>query len=82
MGTPLVGESAIMLDAGGQAAFERDSDVVLYIQPVEVDELFARLPSGVHVVCAPYDAFHGRREFTLKDNNGFAVVFAKPFHGK
>ena len=68
-----------MLDAGGQAAVNRESDVVLYIQPVEVDELFAQLPPGVQVVCPPYDAFHGRREFSVKDNNGFSIVFAQPF---
>ena len=72
------GDSAIMLDAGGRAAIDRESDVVLYIQPIEVDDFFACLPPGVQVVQPPYDAFHGRREFSVKDNNGFTVVFARP----
>lgn len=72
------GDSAIMLDAGGNAAVGRESDVVLYIQPIKVDEFFTHLPRGVHIVQPPYDAFHGRRELIVKDNNGFTVVFAEP----
>ena len=77
-----LGDSEIMLNAGGRAADAERRDVSLYVhlQPGDgdVDTLHARLKERVEIGEPPYDAFHGHREFSVRDLNGFWVVFAEP----
>ncbi len=72
-----LGESHIMLSAGGLPQTGNHREVVLYIKEVAVDEMFADLPGEIDVVREPYDAFHGHRELVLKDPSGYWVVFAQ-----
>ena len=76
-----LGDSALMLNEGGQASDANRREVDLYVDvqgEPDVDALYAQLGDRVEVVEAPYDAFHGNRELIIRDPNGFWITFAQP----
>ena len=73
-----LGESEIMLNAGGKAsdAWRREFD--LYINVENVDEVRNRLGGRVDFVEDLHDTFYGMREFIVRDCNGFWITFGQP----
>lgn len=49
----------------------------LYIDVENVDEWYNHIRDKVLVVKYLYDTFYGTREFMIKDNNGYFIVFAQ-----
>lgn len=72
-----LGESAVMLNCGGHPAEHDRRDVDLYIGVDNVEAWRARLPADVEVIQDLYLAYHGMREFIVRDPNGFWVTFAQ-----
>jgi len=72
------GESEMMLNAGGKASDAERREVDLYITVDDVDAESARLTGQVNVVAPLYNAFHGMREFIIRDCNGFWITFGTP----
>jgi uncharacterized glyoxalase superfamily protein PhnB len=72
------GTSELMFNAGGLPNRESGRDVDLYAQVEDVDALYKQLKDRVDVEAAPYNAFHGMREFVIRDPNGFSVIFGEP----
>ena len=74
----VLGDNAVMLNRGGRPAEHERRDVDLYVVVDEVADWRARLPEGVELVTDLYDAFHGMREFIVRDLNGFWITFGQP----
>jgi uncharacterized glyoxalase superfamily protein PhnB len=72
-----LGENAVMLNCGGRPAEHDRRDVDLYIGVDDVSAWRARLPAGVEVIQDLYVAYHGMREFIIRDLNGFWVTFGQ-----
>lgn len=72
-----LGGSAVMLNCGGQSAEHDRRDVDLYVGVDDLDAWRARLPGGVEVIQDRYVAYHGMREFIIRDLNGFWVTFGQ-----
>ena len=72
------GESEVMFNAGGHSNREVGRDLDLYAQVDDVDALYGQLKDRVEVEAEPYNAFHGMREFIIRDPNGFSVIFGEP----
>jgi uncharacterized glyoxalase superfamily protein PhnB len=72
-----LGESHIMLSAGGHpsSAFRREFDLYTYVD--DVDELRRRLDSKVEIIEDLHDTFYGMREFIIRDCNGFWITFGQ-----
>jgi uncharacterized glyoxalase superfamily protein PhnB len=73
-----LGNSELMLDAGGKRSAEYRREVDLYIHTDNVDDLYKRLRGRVQVVEDPHDTFYGMREFIIRDINGFWITFGEP----
>jgi uncharacterized glyoxalase superfamily protein PhnB len=73
-----LGNSEIMLNAGGKTSLEPRREVDLYITTIDVEELYRRLKDRVQEVEALHDAFYGMREFIIRDINGFWITFGQP----
>lgn len=73
-----LGGGAVMFNAGGVSSDALRREVDLYVNTDQVDDLYARLQGRVEVVVGPYEAFHGMREFIVRDVNGFWVTFGQP----
>ena len=73
-----MGNSEIMLNAGGKPSTDNRREVDLYITADNVDELYQRLRERVHVVEHLHDTFYDMREFIIRDVNGFWVTFGQP----
>jgi uncharacterized glyoxalase superfamily protein PhnB len=71
------GASEVMLNAGGRPSADARRDVDLYVHTDGVDELYQRLKDRVQIQKGPYDTFFGKREFIVRDINGFWVTFAQ-----
>jgi catechol 2,3-dioxygenase-like lactoylglutathione lyase family enzyme len=71
------GASGVMLNAGGRPSDDVRRDVDLYVHTDGVDELYQRLKDRVQIQKDPYDTFFGKREFIVRDINGFWVTFAQ-----
>jgi uncharacterized glyoxalase superfamily protein PhnB len=72
------GASEVMFNAGGVPDKDAERDLDLYAQVEDVDALYSRLKDRVEVRAEPYNAFHGMREFIIRDPNGFSVIFGEP----
>jgi uncharacterized glyoxalase superfamily protein PhnB len=72
------GDSEVMFDSGGKPSTDHRREVDLYVLTDDVDALYKRLKDRVQVVEDLYDAFHGMREFIIRDINGFWVTFGQP----
>ncbi len=72
------GESEIMLNAGGVPSDAARREFDLYIQVDDVEAVSRHLSEKVEVVEPLYDAFHGMREFIIRDCNRFWITFGTP----
>lgn len=72
-----LGETAVMLNCGGRAAEHDRRDVDLYVGVDDVANWRARLPEGIEIIQDVYDAYHGMREFIVRDPNGFWITFGQ-----
>ncbi len=72
-----LGDQAVMLNCGGRAPEHDRRDVDLYVGVDDVDAWRARLPGDVEVIQDLYVAYHGMREFIVRDLNGFWVTFGQ-----
>ncbi len=73
-----LGQSEIMLSAGGRSssAFRREFD--LYTHVDDVDAVRRRLEGKAEIVEDLHDTFYGMREFIIRDCNGFWISFGQP----
>ncbi|RZJ03802.1 MAG: hypothetical protein EON89_10365 [Brevundimonas sp.] len=73
-----LGDNAVMLNCGGRPAEHDRRDVDLYVVVDEVATWRAGLPKDIELITDLYDAFHGMREFIVRDLNGFWITFGQP----
>ena len=73
-----LGESEIMLNAGGKASDAWRREVDLYINVENVDDVRNRLDGRVGFVEDLHDTFYGMREFIIRDCNRFWITFGQP----
>jgi uncharacterized glyoxalase superfamily protein PhnB len=76
-----LGNSEVMLNAGGKSSSEHRREVDLYIMTDGVDELSRRLKDQVQIVEDVHDTFYGMHEFIIRDSNGFWITFGQPIEG-
>lgn len=72
-----LGESQVMLNAGGNSSRADRREVDLYIHADDIDGLFARIGNRIDVVEGPHDTFYGMREFIVRDLNRFWITFGQ-----
>lgn len=74
--------SRIMITGGGSASpTPNRRDVDLYIYTDRVDALYEELRERVDVVEPPHDTFYGMYEWTLRDPNGYWLIFGASLTG-
>ena len=66
-----LGESTIMLSAGGRRSDALRREFDLYIHVDGIDAIRQRLDGSVNVVEDLHETFYGMREFIIRDCNGF-----------
>lgn len=71
------GDSAVMFNAGGRLTSDDRREVDLYVHTADVEQLYERLRTGVHIREDLHDTFYGMREFVVRDLNGFWVTFGQ-----
>lgn len=72
------GGSEIMINSGGQPSAAERREVDLYVRTGDVELIARSLRDRVEVVTDLYDAFHGMREFIIRDCNRFWITFGQP----
>lgn len=72
-----LGDNAVMLNCGGRPAEHDRRDMDLYVGVDDVADWRARLPEGIEIIRDLYDAYHGMREFIVRDPNGFWITFGQ-----
>lgn len=72
-----LGPSVVMLNCGGRAAAHDRRDVDLYVSVEDVQAQRVALPDGVAVIKDLHLAYHGMREFIVRDPNGFWITFGQ-----
>jgi uncharacterized glyoxalase superfamily protein PhnB len=72
-----LGNSEVMLNAGGRPGTGERRDVDIYIHIADVDKLYQELKDQVEVLEEPVDRFYGSREFVIRDHSGFWVTFGE-----
>ena len=77
-----LGQSDLMLNAGGLPSSARRRDFDLYTHVDDVDSLRSRVEGKAEIVEDLHDTFYGMREFIVRDCNGFWITFAQPTKGK
>ena len=72
-----LGQSQLMLNAGGKpsTAPRRDADLYVYVD--DVDALFQQIGDRGEIVEGLHDTFYGMREFIIRDINGFWLTFGQ-----
>ncbi|HEY2468753.1 MAG TPA: VOC family protein [Terracidiphilus sp.] len=73
-----LGESTIMLSAGGKSSDAPRREFDLYIHVDDVDAICSRLDGKITVVENLHETFYGMREFIIRDCNGFWITFGQP----
>ena len=73
-----LGNSEIMLNAGGKASAAERREVDLYVYADDLDDLYRGLKDRVEVVERLHDTFYGMREFIVRDVNRFWITFGQP----
>lgn len=73
-----LGESEIMLSAGGRASSEPRREFDLYIHVEDVNASRECLDGKAEIVEDLHDTFYGSREFIIRDCNGFWITFGQP----
>ena len=77
-----LGQSDIMLNAGGPPSSSRRREFDLYTHVDDVDVLRNRLDGKAEIVEDLHDTFYGTREFIIRDCNGFWITFGQTAPGK
>lgn len=77
-----LGQSDIMLNAGGLSSSARRREVDLYTHVDDVDALRNRLDGKAEIIEDLHDTFYGMREFIIRDCNGFWITFGQPAPSK
>lgn len=72
-----LGDGQLMLNAGGVASTAARREVDLYWYVDAIAPLFAQMAGKAEVVEGIHDTFYGRREFIIKDLNGFWLTFSQ-----
>lgn len=72
-----LGQNVVMLNCGGRPAEHDRRDVDLYIGVDDVGAWRDRLPDGIEIIEDLDDAYHGMREFIVRDLNGFWITFGQ-----
>lgn len=72
-----LGENSVMLNCGGRPAEHDRRDVDLYIVVDDLDGWRARVPDDVEIIRPLHLAYHGMREFIVRDPNGFWITFGQ-----
>jgi uncharacterized glyoxalase superfamily protein PhnB len=72
--------NALADELAGQRRFASPSftEVVLYLQVPDVDDLFRSLEEQGFTVSEPFDADYGMREFHARDLDGYELAFTSP----
>jgi hypothetical protein len=73
-----LGNSELMLQAGGKPSTAHRREVDLYIHTDNLQAWHATLNGRVQVVEDLHDTFYGMRELIIRDINGFWVTFGQP----
>jgi len=73
-----LGESEIMLSAGGHPSSAARREFDLYTHVDDVDDLRHRLIGKAELVEDLHNTFYGMREFIIRDCNGFWITFGQP----
>jgi uncharacterized glyoxalase superfamily protein PhnB len=71
------GSTQVMFNSGGKSSSEQRREVDLYTYTTGVDDLFERLKARVEIIEGPHETFYGKREFLIRDLNGFWITFAE-----
>ena len=73
-----LGDSTIMLSAGGKPSDEPRREFDLYIHVDDIDSVRRRTEGKANMVEDLHDTFYGMREFIVRDCNGFWITFGRP----
>jgi uncharacterized glyoxalase superfamily protein PhnB len=73
-----LGDSTIMLSAGGKTSNAPRREFDLYIRVDDIDWVRRRLDVNGSMVEDLHDTFYGMREFIIRDCNGFWITFGQP----
>jgi uncharacterized glyoxalase superfamily protein PhnB len=73
-----LGESTIMLNAGGKPSDALRREFDLYIHVESIDTMRRQLDGKIDIVDDLHDTFYGMREFVIRDINGFWITFGQP----
>lgn len=72
-----LGDNVVMLNCGGRPAEHDRRDADLYIGVDDVAAWRAQMPADIDLVRDLYDAYHGMREFIVREPNGFWITFGQ-----
>lgn len=72
-----LGQSDIMLNAGGLPSSAGRREFDLYTHVDDVDALRNRVDGKAEIVEDLHDTFYGMREFIIRDCNGFWITFGQ-----
>ena len=72
-----LGDTEIMLNAGGKASAAHRRELDLYVHVEDVDALYATLKTRVELVEGLHDTEYGMREFIIRDPNRFWITFGQ-----
>ncbi|HEY0599027.1 VOC family protein [Brevundimonas sp.] len=72
-----LGENAVMLNCGGRPAEHDRRDVDLYVVVDALEDWRARMPADIEIIQDLHLAYHGMREFIVRDLNGFWITFGQ-----
>ena len=73
-----LGQSEIMLSAGGKPSSAPRREFDLYTHVDDVNGLRKSLDGKIELVEDLHETFYGAREFIIRDCNGFWITFAEP----
>ena len=73
-----LGDSTVMLNAGGKSSDAPRREFDLYIHVDNVETFCQRLKEKADLVEDLHDTFYGVREFIIRDCNGFWITFGQP----
>ncbi|WP_109486896.1 VOC family protein [Occallatibacter savannae] len=72
-----LGQSEIMLNAGGLPSSASRREFDLYIHVKDVNEVRTRIDGKAEIVEELNETFYGVREFIIRDCNGFWITFGQ-----
>lgn len=70
--------SSLSQDFPELSSMSTGGTLTLYMHMQGLEDLYARLKDRVVILQELQDTFYGMREFSMKDPNGYILVFAEP----